>query len=711
MYGEIAEIEELPNATLAPTTETTSHPGIGHDHLQTATRVYVPRPVPQRAPARDTPAREAPVDPGPTPKQLPTPVEQLPALDVADEVFARLLRGASRGDDRAVDSLVAEFIGPITTFVRGRGADDPEEMANWVLYQALHNHHPSRGESRTSFRAMLYTIARRRLVDESRHRSARPDAISIGDESMQMLPDLRASTFDNRLAETAFVQDLLRDLSPGQREVIQLRFLEDLSIEDTARKTGKDKNAVKQIQHRAIRSLRRALGVVAALVLIWIAARALDEPETIPVFSDGTEGSISTPVDPGLEDSGIADPALADEAAEDAWRRPQLNVDETAQAERTTESATLIDTTRQRPATIEASPIEPKPSFADGSGQPLETIDIPETAPDPDVPAPAPSSTATVTPSPEPAPTLPPTAVPTLPASDPFPEPIAVAAPTSTAIAVPPTVTPIPVPPTVTPRPQPTTPPPATAVAVSPTSPPVPPAPTATSVPRSAPAPKATAKPTATTKPQPTATPKPEPTATPKPRPTSTPTARPTAAAEPAGDGDGRVVVAGGGNDGEVAIDILVEGGTPDPTAVASLVADTIDDVTGPTTSPTAEPAEPTATPVAPTATSVPVFTPRVEACGVSENRFMLQMNDPEPFATSYVVSDLAQNELVTLIAADATLKMARSGRPQLSWNITNWDLDVDKIGLVFAQNPGETMSRAARCLPVTPGDSGFDTD
>jgi RNA polymerase sigma-70 factor (ECF subfamily) len=56
------------------------------------------------------------------------------------------------------------------------------------------------------------------------------------------------------------VRELLAALAPDQRDVVLLRIVADLSIEDTAAALGKRPGAVKALQHRAMRSLRNKLG-------------------------------------------------------------------------------------------------------------------------------------------------------------------------------------------------------------------------------------------------------------------------------------------------------------------------------------------------------------------------------------------------------------------------------------------------------------------
>ena len=55
------------------------------------------------------------------------------------------------------------------------------------------------------------------------------------------------------------VRDLLTVLSPDQRDVVLLRIIADLSVEDVARLLDKREGAIKALQHRALAALRRHL--------------------------------------------------------------------------------------------------------------------------------------------------------------------------------------------------------------------------------------------------------------------------------------------------------------------------------------------------------------------------------------------------------------------------------------------------------------------
>ncbi len=53
--------------------------------------------------------------------------------------------------------------------------------------------------------------------------------------------------------------DAVRTLSPEQQECVVLRFVEGLSVRETALAMGKNEGAIKALQYRAVRSLARRI--------------------------------------------------------------------------------------------------------------------------------------------------------------------------------------------------------------------------------------------------------------------------------------------------------------------------------------------------------------------------------------------------------------------------------------------------------------------
>lgn len=143
-----------------------------------------------------------------------------------------------------------ELAPAVLGYLRARGAPDPENVLGEVFLGVARDLSGFRGDA-TARRRWVFTIAHNRLTDAHRRRARRPevvDAEPIGGEAPPpedpVDPELVAA---------------LAALSDGQREVVVLRFVADLSLDDVAAITGRTTNAVKAMQHRALAGLRRRL--------------------------------------------------------------------------------------------------------------------------------------------------------------------------------------------------------------------------------------------------------------------------------------------------------------------------------------------------------------------------------------------------------------------------------------------------------------------
>ena len=63
-----------------------------------------------------------------------------------------------------------------------------------------------------------------------------------------------------RIEDRALLFRLVDDLPPDQRRVIVMRFAEERSIRDVAQTLGRSEGAVKQLQWRALQTLRAQMG-------------------------------------------------------------------------------------------------------------------------------------------------------------------------------------------------------------------------------------------------------------------------------------------------------------------------------------------------------------------------------------------------------------------------------------------------------------------
>lgn len=110
-----------------------------------------------------------------------------------------------------------------------------------------------------AFRAWVFTLARRRLIDSYRRARRRRTEPLAGDgyEAKGNRPEEDAVA---RMSAEAMIVRLQQVLPPDQAEVVLLRVIAGLPVEQVAVLTGKQAVNVRVLQHRALRRLASRLG-------------------------------------------------------------------------------------------------------------------------------------------------------------------------------------------------------------------------------------------------------------------------------------------------------------------------------------------------------------------------------------------------------------------------------------------------------------------
>ncbi len=180
-----------------------------------------------------------------------------PRDDLAAPAFEDLLDRARLGEGGALAELWHRYAPALARFARAASAEDPDAVVNDAFLGAFGGLARFRGDE-AGFRALLYTIARRRLVDEARSRARRVPTTEYAAADAPAVPSVEVELFGVPTGGPP-VLDLVRSLPPDQRDVVLLRLVADLPIGQVADVLGKRPGAVKSLQRRALDALRRKL--------------------------------------------------------------------------------------------------------------------------------------------------------------------------------------------------------------------------------------------------------------------------------------------------------------------------------------------------------------------------------------------------------------------------------------------------------------------
>jgi RNA polymerase sigma-70 factor (ECF subfamily) len=171
--------------------------------------------------------------------------------------FPAVLAAARAGDPDALGRIFTALSPVVAGYLRLQGAAEPDDLTSEVFIGVLRNVDRFEGDE-AAFRSWVFTIAHRRLLDDRRRRSRRPapEELSVADEPVADDDTEEALTATLSIER---VVALCQQISPDQRDVLLMRLLGDLSLEEVAAALGKTAGAVKQLQRRGFQAVSRLI--------------------------------------------------------------------------------------------------------------------------------------------------------------------------------------------------------------------------------------------------------------------------------------------------------------------------------------------------------------------------------------------------------------------------------------------------------------------
>jgi len=154
---------------------------------------------------------------------------------------------------------VYEDLAPsLLRYHRARWTPDAEDLVGETFVRVVRGL-PSFEGDEAQFRAWVFTIGRRRAIDAARSAARHPDWPAPIEDLVGTAGT--ADTEEDALRSLAEerVRTVLDQLTPDQRDVLLLRLLADLTIDQIAEVLGKRPGAVKALQARGLEHIRRKI--------------------------------------------------------------------------------------------------------------------------------------------------------------------------------------------------------------------------------------------------------------------------------------------------------------------------------------------------------------------------------------------------------------------------------------------------------------------
>ena len=171
-------------------------------------------------------------------------------MEMPGDVDRDVLDRARSGDRDALTVVFRTYQPAVLRYLRGRLPGAAEDLAAHTWLDVARNLATFSG-SGDDFRRWLFTIARRRLLDELRRQGRRPE------DASGALPELEVAGDEFQVRDDlARALALVRRLPPDQADAVLLRIVAGMDVGQVAQLMGRSEGSVRVLVHRGLTRLR-----------------------------------------------------------------------------------------------------------------------------------------------------------------------------------------------------------------------------------------------------------------------------------------------------------------------------------------------------------------------------------------------------------------------------------------------------------------------
>lgn len=167
-----------------------------------------------------------------------------------------IIKRAIRGEASAFGLLYDEYQPRIYRFIylKVSHREEAEDLTHQVFLSAWQNitHYEFQGFPFTSW---IYQIARNQVIDHYRTKKKNISLESVADPEVESSSE---KTIDSNL-DIEKIKQALSQLNQEQQDIIIMRFVDDLSPKEAAKALNRSYGAVRLLQYRAIKNLKKIL--------------------------------------------------------------------------------------------------------------------------------------------------------------------------------------------------------------------------------------------------------------------------------------------------------------------------------------------------------------------------------------------------------------------------------------------------------------------
>ncbi len=169
----------------------------------------------------------------------------------------QLIIDAKNGDTKAFGSLYELYYVPVFRYIYIRTTQRQlaEDLTQTVFVKAFENIGRYQATASPPL-AYLFTIARNSVID---HWKKKKDILfQEEDAAVSNIPDHRQDIAHHAEIKSSAdkIKEAIAQLPPDQQDVVTMKFINELNNKEIAETLGKSEDAIRQLQSRALKTLR-----------------------------------------------------------------------------------------------------------------------------------------------------------------------------------------------------------------------------------------------------------------------------------------------------------------------------------------------------------------------------------------------------------------------------------------------------------------------
>jgi len=184
-------------------------------------------------------------------------------LNIIEKLKENNLKERLKNKDQvAFEELYDKNINDIYRFIYFKigKKDEASDLSSLVFLKTWEHIQKNKISDHQTLRALVYKIARNVVVDYYRNR--RPESLSLDDENNRI--EVVDEEYDLEMeigvkGEYERLMVKVMELKNEYREILIMRFVNDLSLDEISNITGKKKINIRVLLHRAIKALKEMI--------------------------------------------------------------------------------------------------------------------------------------------------------------------------------------------------------------------------------------------------------------------------------------------------------------------------------------------------------------------------------------------------------------------------------------------------------------------